>query len=230
MENAISTRTETVNRNEDPITHEPGAHPVSTGVGAVGGGVTGATIGMAVSGPVGGAIGAVIGAIVGGWGGSAVGEAIDPTLEEEYWRDKHSSQPHATQETEYASFEPAYRVGYEGYDRHGGGSKSFEEVESNLRGEYESGGARLEWAQARDAAHAAWTRVHDSRVSRGMISDPVEIAYEQKEAVFEEPSHEVIASRAWEIYQAEGCQDGHDLEHWLRAERETLRSAAPSAA
>ena len=37
--------------NLDPITGEPGAHPVGTGVGATGGALTGAAIG-AVGGPV----------------------------------------------------------------------------------------------------------------------------------------------------------------------------------
>ncbi len=38
--------------NADPITGEPGAHPVGTGLGAVGGAATGATVG-ALGGPVG---------------------------------------------------------------------------------------------------------------------------------------------------------------------------------
>jgi hypothetical protein len=29
-----------------------------------------------------------------------------------------------------------------------------------------------------------------------------------------------IAHRAWEIWQREGCPDGRELEHWLRAEQE----------
>ncbi len=30
----------------------------------------------------------------------------------------------------------------------------------------------------------------------------------------------VIAHRAWEIWQREGCPEGKDLEHWLKAEKE----------
>lgn len=45
--------------NRDPITGEPGSHPVGTGVGAAGAGLAGAAAGMAVGGPVGGVIGAV---------------------------------------------------------------------------------------------------------------------------------------------------------------------------
>lgn len=33
-------------------------------------------------------------------------------------------------------------------------------------------------------------------------------------------SHERIAARAYEIWQASGCPTGHDREDWLQAERE----------
>ncbi|MBN2573351.1 MAG: DUF2934 domain-containing protein [Deltaproteobacteria bacterium] len=38
-----------------------------------------------------------------------------------------------------------------------------------------------------------------------------------------EPTPEEIGIRAFEIYVSEGCPDGKDQEHWLRAEQE-LRS------
>ena len=41
-----------------------------------------------------------------------------------------------------------------------------------------------------------------------------------------EPTQEEIGVRAFEIYVSEGCQEGNDLENWLRAERE-LRSLGP---
>jgi len=34
------------------------------------------------------------------------------------------------------------------------------------------------------------------------------------------PTQEEIAARAYEIYEREGRQPGHDLENWLRAEAE----------
>jgi len=40
------------NLNPDPITDEPGAHPIGTGIGAAGGAVTGAAAGS-VAGPIG---------------------------------------------------------------------------------------------------------------------------------------------------------------------------------
>jgi hypothetical protein len=37
------------------------------------------------------------------------------------------------------------------------------------------------------------------------------------------PSHEDIQRRAYEIFLTTGAQPGHDLEHWLQAERELVR-------
>lgn len=56
--------------NRDPITDEPGAHPVGTGVGATGGAIAGAAAGT-IAGPVGTMVGGVIGAVVGGLAGKA---------------------------------------------------------------------------------------------------------------------------------------------------------------
>jgi hypothetical protein len=41
-----------------------------------------------------------------------------------------------------------------------------------------------------------------------------------------EPTQEEISVRAFEIYVSEGCQEGTDLDNWLRAEKE-LRSQGP---
>src|SRR6188508_1869721 len=79
-----ATTTPSRDMNRDPITGEPGSHPVGTGVGAAGGGAAGAAIGS-VGGPVGTAVGAVIGAVAGGLAGKGVAEAIDPTAENAYW-------------------------------------------------------------------------------------------------------------------------------------------------
>ena len=60
--------------NADPITGEPGSHPVGTGLGAAGGAAAGAAVGS-VGGPLGTLVGGAVGAVVGGLAGSAVGEA-----------------------------------------------------------------------------------------------------------------------------------------------------------
>ena len=60
----------------DPITGEPGAHPVGVGVGALGAGAAGAAIGS-IGGPIGMLIGAAIGAVAGGLAGKEVAATAD---------------------------------------------------------------------------------------------------------------------------------------------------------
>ena len=62
----------------DPITGEPGAHPVGVGVGALGAGAAGAAIG-AIGGPIGMLIGAAIGAVAGGLAGKEVATTSEDT-------------------------------------------------------------------------------------------------------------------------------------------------------
>ncbi len=131
--------------NPDPITGEPGAHPVGTGVGAAAGGATGAAIGS-FAGPIGTAVGSVIGAVAGGLAGKGVAEMIDPTAEDTYWRESHWSQPFADRTRPYEAYAPAYRTGYTGYRA----GKTFEDREADLRMEYEGGPQKAE----AEAAHA----------------------------------------------------------------------------
>ena len=39
-------------------------------------------------------------------------------------------------------------------------------------------------------------------------------------AVNSTPTHDEIAAQAYQIYLREGCAEGRDLDHWLRAEEE----------
>jgi hypothetical protein len=41
------------------------------------------------------------------------------------------------------------------------------------------------------------------------------------------PSHDDVARRAYELFEARGGEPGHDLEHWLDAERQ-LSQTFPS--
>lgn len=158
--------------NRDPLTGEPGAHPVGADIGAATGAATGASIGMG-AGPVGAAIGAVVGGFIGGYAGKGVAEGIDPTAEDAYWRENHPAQSFADDGADYESYASAYRTGFTGY-REG---RSFAEREADLRMEYEGGPQRseaqaansneemptspppLKWDKARNAAQAAYERL-----------------------------------------------------------------------
>lgn len=154
--------------NRDPMTKEPGAHPVGTGVGATAGGAAGAAAGAAVGaatgtaagGPIGTGVGIVAGAIAGGLGGKAVAEKVNPTQEEAYWRENYSKEPYYDRNYEYSDYKGAYQTGYEGYGRWGGKGKRFEDLEPEMRKDYEAryGQSRLKWDQARHASRAAWSR------------------------------------------------------------------------
>lgn len=146
-------------RNPDPITHEPGLHPVGTGLGTAGGGIAGATIGAAVGGPVGAAIGAVVGGVAGAVGGHGVAEAVNPTAEDAYWQTHHASQPYANEQYSYQHYAPAYRTGYEAAAKHAG--KSFEEIQDAVALDYERNRAdsALPWDEARHATRAAFSKV-----------------------------------------------------------------------
>ena len=71
-----------------------GSHPVGTGVGAAGGAVTGAAIGTAVGGPAGTAVGGAVGAAAGALAGQGLAEAIDPAVEDAYWRENYTLRPY----------------------------------------------------------------------------------------------------------------------------------------
>ena len=148
-------------RNPDPITGEPGAHPVGVGVGTAGGAAAGAAIG-AVGGPVGAVAGAVVGGVAGGLGGKAAAEAIDPTAEDVYWQQTYSSRDYVDKGAPYDEYRPAYRYGWESRTQFP--NRRFDEVESDLERGWDRAKAnsRLAWDKAKRATRDAWDRVDRS--------------------------------------------------------------------
>jgi hypothetical protein len=144
--------------NRDPLTGAPGAHPIGTGLGAAGGAAAGATLGAA-GGPVGAVVGGAIGAVAGGLAGKGAAEAVNPTVEDAYWRENYASRPYVTPGTDYDTYEPAYRYGWESRGHFIG--STFDDVESDLGREWEKvkGKSSLGWDRAREAARDAWHRV-----------------------------------------------------------------------
>jgi uncharacterized protein (TIGR02284 family) len=149
--------------NRDPITDEPGAHPVGTGIGATGGAVAGGAAGV-LGGPVGAAVGGVIGAVAGGLAGKAAAEAVNPTAEEAHWREHYSSEPYYQAGRSFDDYAPAYRLGLTGRTRYEG---DWESAESRLAAEWESarGGSSLSWPEAQPASRAAWERIDSNRMA-----------------------------------------------------------------
>jgi len=147
-------------QHRDPISGEPGAHPVGVGIGSAGGAAIGAVVGS-VAGPVGTAVGATIGGVAGGLTGKGLAEGANPTVEDAYWRQHYGTRPYVQPGTRYETYEPAYRFGWEGKGRYG--ELNWEKAEPRLREDWRRAGGetRLQWDIARLAVRDAWERVRE---------------------------------------------------------------------
>ncbi len=154
--------------NPDPITGEPGSHPVGAGIGAAGGAAGGAAIGAA-GGPVGAVVGAVVGGVIGGLAGKGVAEKIDPTAEGAYWEENYRNEPYYTEGKDFADYGPAYQMSVARYSP----DSRFEDHEPTMANEWDSlkGSSRLHWEQARAAAKAGWDRLHH----RSTVKDEIPV-------------------------------------------------------
>ncbi len=150
--------------NLDPISGEPGAHPVGTGLGAAGAGAAAGAAGGMVAGPAGAAIGAVIGAVAGGLAGKGIAESIDPTAEDTYWRDNHSTKTYAKGH-DYETLQPAYKYGWESRGLHS--EKSWDEIEPELETGWTKarGTSKLDWKTASAASRDAFDRIGSAKRS-----------------------------------------------------------------
>lgn len=146
-------------KNPDPISGEPGAHPIGTAIGSAGGAAAGATVGS-VMGPVGMLVGGSIGAIVGGAAGHDAAENVNPTDEVEYWRTTYSSRPYADAQYQFESdFRPAFTFGVDSRNRYSGRQWD-DALADHLRSEWDArrGTSALTWSQAHPAVRDAWDR------------------------------------------------------------------------
>lgn len=159
--------------NPDPITQESGAHPIGTGLGAAYTGAIATAVGGAFGGPVGAVVGAAIGAVSGGLLGKAAAEAVNPTVEDEYWRANYATRPYVRPEHRYEDYEPAYQTGYEGYRRHVETGRRYDEVEPELQADYERrhAGRGMAWENAKHATRDAWDRAHNTFSQRNRPVD-----------------------------------------------------------
>ncbi len=148
--------------NRDPISGEPGAHPVGTGVGAVLGGAAAGAVAGTVAGPVGTMIGAAVGAVMGGLAGKDFAEVTDPTQVHAYWRENFSRRPYVERGSSYDDYGPAYGFGIEAIGRYPG--RKFEDIEPEMlqRWTADGGASTLDWNRARHAVRDAWSRVNGS--------------------------------------------------------------------
>ncbi len=156
--------------NRDPLTNEPGAHPVGTGVGAVMGGAAAGAAAGAFGGPVGAAIGGVAGAVAGGLAGKAAAEAVNPTEEDAYWRENYEREPYFVGGRTYDHYRPAYELGWSSVGRYEG---DFDAVEPRLADDWRARHATdgLAWTDVRPATRAAWDRASGTALNNDRPMD-----------------------------------------------------------
>ena len=145
--------------SRDRVTGAVGSHPVGTAVGGVAGGAAAGAIAGTMFGPIGTLIGAGVGVVAGAAIGKGVAERVDPTGENEYWRHAYQTRPYAKHEYDFdRDYSAAYGYGLDAREKHG--ARSFEEIEADLRKDWEDarGESRLSWEEARPAVRDAFSR------------------------------------------------------------------------
>jgi hypothetical protein len=95
-----------------------------------------------------------------GTGGLAAGEDLDPVAEGDYWRENFRRRPYYEAQREYSDYEPAYRYGWERAGLSEYRNRGFEEIEIELRDEWEEfrDDSLPAWEQARGPARDAFER------------------------------------------------------------------------
>lgn len=90
--------------------------------------------------------------------------AIDKAAENRYWQNQFRNESYYEAGRAYDDYEPAYRAGIEGYDRHRDDRPRFDQVERDLQSDYErlKGRSPLGWEQAKNAVRAAWHRLEQA--------------------------------------------------------------------
>ena len=85
--------------------------------------------------------------------------AVDPTVEDAYWRDHYANRPYVDRGVPYSDYGPAYRYGWESYSRYHG--RKYDDVESQLESGWDKvkGSSKLTWMKAKNAVRDAWHRI-----------------------------------------------------------------------
>lgn len=142
-------------RNPDPLTDQPGSHPIEAGIGAaIGGAAAGLAVGTLTAGPLGAVAGAIVGgAAVGGLAGKGVGELIDPTAEDNWIHRWTQGKPETPTEENITAQRRAFRFGTMAARQYPG--KLFREVDDSLKASWNATDT-VAWERVRDSVRAGF--------------------------------------------------------------------------
>ena len=133
-------------------------HSVGEGSGALAGAMAGVAVGS-VAGPVGTLVGAAVGGIVGAKAGGALAELVNPTDYTTHFENSYRSAPYYKAGAGWSDYEPAYKYGYDSFERARGGR--FEDVEGELEAGWNEAkrNSQLAWSDAREAVRDGWHHI-----------------------------------------------------------------------
>jgi hypothetical protein len=167
-------------RNADPITDEPGAHPIETGIGAASAGAAGGLAAGAMGGPVAAAVGVAVGAVAGGYAGKSVGEMIDPTIDDNWLREHFKSRSYVEMGDEYEDFRSAYRYGALMESRYG--DAGLDLTDEKVQQEWDAAeDSDMPWSRASGAVKDGYDRTVQIRKEGGCGTDESDASDAQPE-------------------------------------------------
>ena len=141
------------NTESPPSLAQAAEHVLGVGLGSAGGMAVGAVLG-AVGGPPGVVVGAAAGAMAGGLAGEALAELGDADFDDHHWHEYSRRCGHSP--ADYDQYRLAYQRGWLARRRFG--DRSFEDIEEQLRQEWEcqKDAKRPPWNDVKQTARDAW--------------------------------------------------------------------------
>lgn len=148
--------------------HPGVADHVGEAAGGIGGVAAGAAIGS-IAGPVGTVIGGIVGAMGGWWTGRAVAEAATAVTgdDDNYYRTHYEASPAKLADRRYDQVRPAYYLGHIASRNPDYRSRSFDEIEGDLRKGWSHQDRFGSWDSVRGFASEGYTRGRNSLSSAG---------------------------------------------------------------
>lgn len=145
---------------------------VADHVGEAAGGIGGVTAGAAIgsmAGPLGTVIGGIVGALGGWWTGRAVAEAVTAvtTDDDSYYRTHYESSPSKLADRPYDQVRPAYYLGHIASRNPDYRSRSFDEIETDLRTGWSHNDRFGSWDSMRNFASEGYNRGRSSLANAG---------------------------------------------------------------
>jgi hypothetical protein len=164
---------------------------IGEAVGGISGVLTGAALGS-LGGPIGTIIGGIAGAVSGWWAGRAISEAASHTTndDDEYYRTHYESAGSTAASRTYDDVRPAYHLGHIAGRNPDYKTRSFDEVETDLRHGWTGDVTQQhgQWNEVRDYARHGYERARGENVLERGAHKAADLVDDMKDRVDGNPS------------------------------------------